>query len=151
MRVYLVIMDETEEARLALRFAARRAVKTGGALHLLAFIPPQPFHAFSAVAATIAEEARARAEALVAEAADMALSEGGIKPVISVHQGEGIKVVSQYLEEHPEVQAMVLGAAKEGVPGPLVAHFSGNGSGTLRCPLYIIPGSLSDADIDRLS
>ena len=29
-RIYLVMMDETEEARAALRFAARRAVRTGG-------------------------------------------------------------------------------------------------------------------------
>ena len=35
MRVYLVIMDETEEASLALRFASRRATRTGGAVHLL--------------------------------------------------------------------------------------------------------------------
>ena len=151
MRVYLVIMDETEEAGLALRFATRRAAKTGGMVHLLALLPRQPFHAFSAVAATIEDEARGRAEELVAQAAGSVLSQGGAMPVISVHQGEGIKVVSQYLEEHPEVMALVLGAAKEGGPGPLVSHFSGHGSGLLRCPLYIIPGSLSDEDIDRLS
>jgi hypothetical protein len=34
MRTYLVVIDETEEARLALRFAARRAAKTGGSLHI---------------------------------------------------------------------------------------------------------------------
>lgn len=151
MRVYLVIMDETEEARLALRFATRRADKTGGMVHLLALLPRQPFHALSAVAATIEEEARAKAEALVAEAAGNVLSQGGQMPAISVHQGEGIAVVRQYLDEHPEVQALVLGSAKEGGPGPLIAHFSGNGSGQLPCPLYVIPGSLSDADIDRLS
>ena len=72
-------------------------------------------------------------------------------PVISVLQGEGVKVVRRYLEEHPEVHALVLGAAKEGGPGPLVSHFSGLGAGQLPCPLYIIPGSLSEADIERLS
>ena len=35
-RVYLVIMDETEESRLALRFASRRAVRTGGIVHIVA-------------------------------------------------------------------------------------------------------------------
>ena len=69
MRVYLVILDETEEAGLALRFATRRAAKTGGTVHLLALVPRQPFHAFSAIAATIEDEARARAELLVAGAA----------------------------------------------------------------------------------
>ena len=39
MRVYLVIMDETEEAVRALRFASRRATKTGGAVHILALVP----------------------------------------------------------------------------------------------------------------
>ena len=42
MRVYLVIMDETEEARVALRFASRRAARTSGNVHMLALVPPQP-------------------------------------------------------------------------------------------------------------
>ena len=57
----------------------------------------------------------------------------------------------EYLAEHPEIAALVLGAAPEGGPGPLVAHFSGFGGGSLPCPLFIIPGSLGEADIDRLS
>ena len=151
MRVYLVIIDETEEAGVALRFATRRAARTEGTVHLLALVPQQPFLAFSGVQATIEDEARARAEVMVTSAAGNVISEGGPMPVISVLQGEGVKVVRRYLEEHPEVHALVLGAAKEGGPGPLVSHFSGLGAGQLPCPLYIIPGSLSEADIERLS
>ncbi|MBW8785567.1 MAG: universal stress protein, partial [Novosphingobium sp.] len=65
MRIYLVIMDETAESLVALRFASRRAARTAGAVHLLALIPPQPFNAFAGVQATIEEEARSRAEVLV--------------------------------------------------------------------------------------
>ena len=72
-------------------------------------------------------------------------------PVISVQQGEGVKVVRDYLAEHPEIAALVLGAAKEGGPGPLVSHFAGALAGQLPCPVFVIPGSLSEADIDRLS
>ena len=150
MRVYLVIIDETEEATVALRFAARRANRTGGAVQLLALVPPQPFVAFGGVQATIEEEARQRAEDLLASAAGNVLSEGAVVPKISVIMGEGEKVVREYLAEHPEVSALVLGAAKEGGPGPLVTYFSGIGAGQLPCPLYIVPGSLSEADIDRL-
>ena len=39
MRVYLVIIDESQEAHGALRFAARRAVDTSGGVHLLALVP----------------------------------------------------------------------------------------------------------------
>ena len=57
MRVYLVIIDESDEALVALQYAARRAAKTDGVLHLLALVPPQPFNAFGGVQATIEDEA----------------------------------------------------------------------------------------------
>jgi len=151
MRVYLVIIDDTEEALVALRFASRRAAKTDGAVHLLALVPQQDFNAFAGVQATIEEEARSRAEALATSAAGNILTESGKMPVISVRQGEGEKVVREYLAEHPEVSALVLSAASEGAPGPLVAYFAATHAGQLPCPVFVIPGSLSHEDIDRLS
>ena len=150
MRVYLVIMDETEEASTALHFASRRASRTGGTVHLLALVPRQQFVAFGGIQATIEAEARARAEALVTSAAGSLLSESGQAPIISVRQGDGVSVVREYLAEHPEVSAFVLGAASSGTPGPLVTHFAGI-AGQLPCPLYVIPGGFNDAELDRLS
>lgn len=150
MRVYLVIMDETEEASTALRFAAGRAARTGGQVHLLALVPRQQFVAFGGIQATIEEEARARAEALVTSAAGSLLSDGVAAPAIAVRQGEGVAVIREYLAEHPEVSALVLGAAANGGPGPLVSHFAG-ASGQLPCPVYVIPGGLSTEDLARLS
>lgn len=150
-RVYLVIMDETEESRLALRFASRRAVRTGGVVHIVAIVPQQTFSAFAAVQATIEDEARSRAEVLVTAAAGSLVSEGGAMPVVSVREGDAVKVVREYLTQHPEVSALVLGAAAEGNPGPLVSHFAVAHPGQLPCPLMIVPGSMKDEDIDRLS
>ena len=149
-RVYLVVMDESQEARSALRFAARRAAGTEGTVHILALVPKQDFVAFGGVQATIEQESRDRAEALATSAASELLSEGGKMPTIAVRQGEGQSVVRDYLAEHPEVAALVLGAASEGGPGPLVTYFS-HASGTLPCPVFIVPGGLSDEEIDRLS
>ena len=151
MRVYLVIVDESEEALVALQFAARRAAKTNGVLHLLALVPPQEFNAFAGVQATIEEEARARAETMVTAAAGNLLSQGAKMPVIAVRVGEDIKVVREYLKEHPEVSALVLGAAKEGGPGPLVAHFTGAGMAHMICPVFAVPGNLDSDAIERLS
>lgn len=150
MRVYLVIVDETDEARVALHFAARRAAKTDGAVHILALIAPQAFNAFGGVQATIEAEARDRAEVMATGAAGSILAQNGRMPTISVRRGEGYKVVQEYLAEHPEVAALVLGAAQEGNPGPLVSHFTAR-AGSLPCPVFIIPGALSGEDIDRLS
>jgi nucleotide-binding universal stress UspA family protein len=151
MRIYLVVMDESEEAEVALRFAARRAAKVGGAVHMLALVPPEPFTAFASVQATIEEEGRARAETLATAAAGKLASEGGATPVIAVRIGEAEKVIHQYLAEHPEVSALVLGAAREGSPGPLVAAFAGAHAGTLPCPVFVIPGALDAEAIERVS
>ncbi|AKQ42292.1 universal stress family protein [Aurantiacibacter atlanticus] len=150
MRVYLVIIDETEEAHVALRFASRRAAKTGGMVHILALVPKQEFSAFGNIQATIEEEARDRAEVLANSAAGELAYESGKMPQIAVRVGDGKTVIAEFLEGHPEVAALVLGAASEGTPGPLVTHFSSH-AGTLACPLFVIPGGLSIEEIDRLS
>lgn len=150
MRVYLTIIDETDEAQVALRFAARRAAKTGGAVHLLAIVPKQAFNAFGIIQDTIEAEARDRAEVLANSAAGEMKYESGKMPQIAVRMGDGKTVIRQYLDEHPEVAALVLGAAADGVPGPLVTHFSAS-AGDLQCPVFIVPGGLSNEDLERLS
>ncbi len=147
MRTYLVVIDETDEARTALRFASRRASKTGGAVHILALVEQADFVAWGGVQATMEEEARVRAEQLVTAAAGSIFDEMGVRPAITVKAGEAIDVVKAMLEEHPEV----LGAAAQGAPGPLIAHFTGVNAGTLPCPVMVIPGSISDENLDALS
>ena len=117
---------------------------------MLALVPRQEFVAFGGIQATIEEEARVRAEALVTAAAGSLLSEGARPPVISVMSGDGVQVVRDYLAQHPEVSALVLGAAASGGPGPLVSHFTAS-AGQLPCPVYIVPGSMSESELDRLS
>lgn len=149
-RVYLVIMDETEEARRALRFAARRAVRTGGTVHILALVARQEFVVFGSIQATIEAEARERAEELAREAAGSLASESGLTPAVAVRTGSGPQVVREYLAEHPEVSALVLGAAAEGNPGPLVTHFTSH-LGQLPCVLMIVPGCIDERGIDSFS
>ncbi|MBW8910696.1 MAG: universal stress protein [Sphingomonas sp.] len=151
MRTYLVVIDETDAARIALRFAARRAAKTGGAVEILALVAPAEFVQWGAVQAAMEEEARLRAEALVAEAAGSLIEETGLRPSIMVRQGDPIAAIKTALRERPDVAALVLGAAASGTPGKLIAHFAGTEAGQLPCPLMIIPGSLSDEALDRLS
>jgi len=151
MRTYLVVVDETDEAGIALRFAARRAAKTGGGVQILALIPRPEFVQWGGVQATIEEEARLRAEALVAGAAGTLMEEAGIRPSITVRQGDPVAVVREMLAENEGVAALVLGAAATGGPGPLVSHFTGADAGSMPCPVMIIPGSLDRDAIDRLS
>ena len=151
MRIYLVVVDDSPEAEIALRFAARRAVKTGGGVNILSILPPQEFIAFGGVQATIEEEARLHAEALVAGAAGTLLEESGLRPSITLKQGDGPRIIRDMIAANPDIAALVLGAAATGAPGPLVTHFAGTDAGALPIPLMIIPGSLTRDAIDRLS
>ncbi len=150
MRIYLVVMDETPEAEVALRFAARRAAKTGGGVEILTLIPTADFVAWGGVQATIEAEAQQRAEGLCAAAAGTLIAEAGLKPQITVRQGDPNRVIREVIAGNPDISALVLATAATGAPGPLVSHFASD-IATLGIPLMIIPGSLTNEAIDRLS
>jgi nucleotide-binding universal stress UspA family protein len=150
-RTYLVVIDDSAEARVALRFAARRAAKTGGRVEVLAVIEPQDFVQWGGVQAAIEEEQRLRIEGIVSGAVGEIIDEAGAKPSIVIRTGEPSKVVRDYVGTREEIAALVLGAAPSGSPGPLVAHFAGNDAGKLPVPVMIIPGSLTNEQLEQLS
>jgi nucleotide-binding universal stress UspA family protein len=148
MRSYLVIMDESAEAAVALRWAARRAARNGFGVVILALVEPPEFVQWGGVQAAIEEEARLRAEAMVLQASGAIIEEAGVRPAILVREGEAVKVIDQYLKEEEAVAALVLGAAEDGGPGPLVTHFA-SVAGSLPCPLIVVPNALPDEALDR--
>ena len=150
-RTYLVVVDDSEEARVALRFAARRASKTGGRVEVLGIVEPQDFVQFGGVQAAIEEEQRLRIQGVVSSAIGELLDELGVEANIIVQQGDPVRTVREYLEGRDDVAALVLGAAPSGSPGPLVVNFTGNDAGRLPCPVMIIPGSLGDERLEQLS
>jgi nucleotide-binding universal stress UspA family protein len=150
-RTYLVVVDDSAESRVALRFAARRAAKTGGLVEVLGIVEPQDFVQFGGVQAAIEEEQRLRIEGVVSSAIGEILDESGIEANIIIRQGEVVKSVRDYVAGRDEIAALVLGAAPSGSPGPLVQNFTGNDAGQLPCPVMIIPGSLTDERLEQLS
>ncbi|RST31903.1 universal stress protein [Sphingomonas ginkgonis] len=150
-RTYLVVIDDSAEARTALRFAARRAVKTGGAIEILAVMEAQDFVQWGGVQAAIEEEQRLRIEASVAASVGEIVDAAGIKPIISVRTGDPVQEVRALIGTRDDIHALVLGAAPAGSPGVLVADFTGNDAGKLPCPVMIIPGSIDEERMELLS
>lgn len=146
MRTYLVVMDESAEARAALRYAAVRAARTGGQVEIVAVIEPAEFVEWGGVQAAMQEEARLRAEAMVLGASGAIAEEAGVKPKVTVRQGDPAREVAALLRDRPDIAALVLGTPVEGGPGPLVSHFAGPAGGLLPCPLVIVPGGFRQTD-----
>ena len=150
-RVFLVVVDESPEMRNALRYACRRAKRTGGRVALLYVMPPPEGQTWGGVADLMREEARHEAEQAVARYADVAATMTGQPPAIHIREGKSRDELVKLLNEDRSICVLVLGAASTGEgPGPLVTAFTRAGSG-LRIPLTIVPGALSEAEIDAIS
>jgi hypothetical protein len=146
-----VVVADSAEARVALRFAARRAAKTKGRIEVLGIVEPQDFVQFGGVQAAFEQEQRLRIEGVVSAAIGEILDESGVEANIIIKSGESVKAVRDYVAGRDEVAALVLGAAPSGSPGPNVADLAGTDAGKLPCPVMIIPGSLSDERLEQLS
>jgi len=151
-RVFLVVVDETEEMQVALRFACLRARQTGGRVALLYVIEPADFQHWRAVEELMREEARSEGEQLLQRLAAQVNDLVGAIPILYVREGKVADELFKLLDEEPQISILVLGAntGSRG-PGPLVSSLTGKMVGKLRVPVTIVPGNLSDEAIDSIT
>ncbi|MBM3502281.1 MAG: universal stress protein [Alphaproteobacteria bacterium] len=150
-RKFLIVVDDTPECHKALRFAWRRAKHTGGAVTLLR-VTPTADSEWMAVKEKMREEAQAEAEELLRNLAALVNQESGMLPELVVREGDSRDVVLKLIDEDRDIRVLVLGASSsdEG-PGPLVSYIAGKISGSMHIPVTIVPGSLTDVQIDELT
>ncbi len=150
-RVFLVVVDESQEMANALRFACRRAQHTGGRVALLYVLEPVEFQHWLGVGRVLEEEARVEAERKLQELAGEVFQQSGSMPVLYIREGRREDEVLKLLEEEPSISLLVLATApKSPNPGPIVSHLMRN-LARLKVPVTLVPGSLSEQEIDALS
>jgi nucleotide-binding universal stress UspA family protein len=151
-RTFLVVVDDSEEMRAALRYACRRARHTGGRVALLRVIAPVEFQHFASIGQLMAAEALAEAETLLGKLGAQVQQISGEIPLIYVREGEPRDALLTLIDDEPTISILVLaaGTGSDG-PGPLIAALTGRAIDRLRIPLTIVPGSLTDRVIDSLT
>lgn len=151
-RVFLVVVDDSEEMHVALRFAARRALATGGRVALFSALEPSDFGHWQAVDDLIEQEQREEAEAAIKKYADDIHDMCGKMPVVFIRKGAAHDQLFQLLAEEPSISILVLaaGTGSKG-PGPLISNLTGKQYSRVQVPITIVPGTLSDEDIDALT
>ena len=151
-RTFLVVVDNSEEMRAALRFACRRARATGGNVALLHVAEPAEFQHFAAIGDIMREEAREEAEQLLQRLATEVHNCSGHYPVLYTREGKPSEELLALVNEEESISVLVLaaGTGSKG-PGPLVEAMSSKLVNKLRIPLTIIPGNLTDEEIDQLT
>ena len=150
-RIFLVVVDETEEMKTALHFACRRALHTGGRVALFYAIEPPEFQHWLGVERVMQEEARQHAEEMLQDLAAKVQASTGKMPALYLREGRRRDELMALINEEPGISLLVLGMAsgREG-PGPLVSYLVSQGE-PIRLPVTLVPGQLSAAEIDAVT
>jgi len=151
-RVFLVVVDETEEHRLAVQYAARRAAHTGGRLALLYVVEPAELQQWIAIEELARAERREAAEELLQRLCEEIGPVAGTMPIVFIREGRRRDELLALIAEEPSISILVLaaGTGAEG-PGPLISYLAGKPAARLRIPITIVPGGLSLDQVDALS
>jgi nucleotide-binding universal stress UspA family protein len=151
-RIFLVVVDETEEMQKALHFACRRALHTGGRVALLYVIEPAEFQHWLGVERVMQEEARQQAEQTLQALAAKVQAVTTKMPVLYVREGRRRDELLALIKEEPTISLLVLGTAtgREG-PGPLVTYLVSQLGGQFEVPVTLVPGLLTEEQIDAVT
>jgi nucleotide-binding universal stress UspA family protein len=151
-RKYLVVIDDTEECDRAVFWAAKRAGRTKSQIVMLRVIETRDRNQqWLGVADIMQAEAMEAANAALDKYVARAKKIARIKPDRVIREGDTAEEIVKLIDEDTDIGILVLaaGTGKEG-PGPLVSNLAKT-AGTFAIPVAIVPGHLSDEDLEAMS
>lgn len=147
---YLVCVDNREESRIALRLACMKAKNRGSSVDMLHIITPADFQTLGAIADRMREERRSEGEQLLKNLSEEA-NHYGIVPSLLLREGAvGDEILATALE-NPDINIIVIGIAQQSSGrGKLAAWLAGQLSSKLFVPILMVPGNLTDQQLEAL-
>ncbi|HEX5845334.1 MAG: universal stress protein [Rhodoplanes sp.] len=149
---FLVIIDDTPECDRAVYYAGRRAARTSGGVIMLRVIETQDSaQQWLGVADIMKAEAQEAADEVLTRFAERVAAVTGLVAERVVREGEPAEEIVKLIEEDEDIVVLILAAGVElEGPGPLVTSLSKT-VGSFPVPIGIVPGHLSDEELDALS
>lgn len=150
----LVCVDRFDPAKVAVQFATKLAKKRGFQLLLMHVIqPPAELGGLFGIGDIQAKEAEAEAQAMMAKLASEVSDELPSTPEILLRQGQiGDEIITAAVAD-PDIHLLVLGAAPvaSASKGKLIGWLSSQLGSRLLIPLLVVPGNLTEQQIEELS
>lgn len=149
---YLVCVNSESYSEVALHFTCSLARQNNGSVIILHVIEPNDYQTIGSVANKIREEQTAESEALLKELAGKVKEWSGITPVLVMREGLIENEIIALIEEDRTINMLVAGTApetsvKSKILPPLVAAIGRK----LNIPMLIVPGNLTDKQIEDLT
>lgn len=151
-RKYLVVIDDSDECDRAVFWASKRAGRTKSQIVMLRVIEPGDRNQqWLGVADLMMAEAMEAANAALDKYDERIKKIAHIKPDRVIREGLTAEEIVKLIEEDADIGILVLaaGTAKEG-PGPLVSSLAKTAA-TFPIPVALVPGHLSDEDLEAMS
>ncbi len=148
----LVIIDDTSEWDRAVYYAARWAIRVGGGVVMLRVIETEDRNQqWLGVAEVMRAEAEDDANAALDRASGRANGIAAITPERVIREGDALEEVLDVIDKDVDIAMLVLAASAgpEG-PGPIITTMAKT-VGSFPIPVTVVPGNLTDDDIDALS
>ncbi len=152
-RKFLVILDETPECDRALYYASRRAARTGSGVVMLGILELEDVHQqWLGVADLMRAEAIEAMQERIEHFSARARQIAGVVAEGVIREGTKAEALHALIVEDRDIAVLVLaaGVGSEG-PGPLVGLLAGPASGRFPIPVTVVPGALSDEELDALA
>ncbi len=151
-RVFLVVVDDSPERAVALKYACLRARKSGGRVALLRVIEPAEQTEWAGVGALLQEEGREEAERLLSGLAAQVNEITGGLPILLIREGDPRDELLALIAEDPRISILVLAAsAAGGGPGPLITALTSRYASKVAVPMTIVPGAMDDEALERVT
>ena len=151
-RKFLVVVDHTPECLKALRFAVRRAQYTYAQVQMLMIVAPELAADSLGINQALRQEVREQAEQRLLALADEVRAYSGVTADWVIAIGMPHEELLRHIHHDSEISVVVLGASTDRAnPGPLVRQIALSDIANLHLPVTIVPGGMSDAQIDAVS
>ena len=148
MTKFLVLLEDTRESVVAIRFAARRAARIDAEVVVLSVIRAEDIAHGIGVADVMRAEAREQIEVHYEVYATWMREKVGITANLLIREGDPATELLSVVAEDPDISIVVMGVGSEAGP---VAKRLMRDVNALPCALTFVPSALSSERLDAIS
>lgn len=147
-QTFLVVVDESDEHLIAMRYAAQRAHALQGRVALLYIVEPCGIEAWRGVEKAVLDEAFAEARKRMTKHEAFVTEVSGQEPLTFYRKGDSCSALMEFIEEQADITTLVLAAQKkDGGRNPFVQYvMSDKRLKKLNIPCTVVPQVMRDAE-----
>jgi nucleotide-binding universal stress UspA family protein len=149
-RVFLVVIDNSEEMSVAISFAAHRAARLAGRVALCVAMESAEPDPWMSVEELIRAEKLEEAEEALRYWGGVVRERTGRLPIVFVREGVPADEITRLVQDEESISILILASANGEAPGPIITKLVSKGL-RLRTPVTLVPGGITDADIARIA